>query len=568
MSSSVTPVVHFFQSQVEHLSDTHGVNFVQHATGAFEGWSDFTDIFVDNVVFWCTTMYYLARNGNEIGSYVQKIRAAFSRYLDPAMFVVMYVCSGRCPDDSVIPADFHRIKADQLNFEPGWDYFKGFIQIKVSFDEIALELVLRVLRNVQRELHDNLIVMHDLDISVDCGLVSTRDLIESYITQVLEVDPSDIVSDRHKVGDHCISWLCQTTGNVAVDLRVKIYNKFVQMIESTDARSCIGSQLSNFVANKSEKFTAKLLRYKDTGMTRFEITMYARDLFNLEDYVVLMNDLLDKMSRCSTYQISFENHWKSVCQRIRSTVAFYDCENKTFAYCHWWNSLTKRMQGLVKGNISEQHVQSILANFTSNDRPIHYFVVRLVGKEYEIVRRSRYIRAEGCTSMTFVLGPGNSLVPSKYFIKDRPVLTFGFVGFTTHENITIGWSTGPMKYGQTVDGVQLLEHPDHAETVNNAQDVGDDALRLSESVNMSIFQADYNVMEPGRQYRIVSYGFGSYRGKEYLCVSTSCGIHARCSRTLDNLVRSRISQGRHVLVRAIKQQKTKGTRDMICELDE
>ncbi|KAL1932987.1 hypothetical protein VTP01DRAFT_8665 [Rhizomucor pusillus] len=296
MSSSVTPVIHLFQSQVEHLSDTQGINFVQHATGAFEGWSDLTDIFVDNVVFWCRTMYYLARNGNEIGSYVQKIRAAFSRYLDPAMFVVMYVCSGRCPDDSVIPADFHRIKADQLNFEPGWDYFKGVIQIKVSFDEIALELLLRVLRNVQRELHDNLIVMHDLDISIDCGLVSTRDLIESYITQVLEADPSDIVSDRHKVDDHCTSWLCQTTGNVAVDLRVKIYNKFVQMIESTDARSCIESQLSNFVANKSEKFTAKLLRYKDTGMTRLEIAMYARDLFNLEDHVALMNDLVDKMS--------------------------------------------------------------------------------------------------------------------------------------------------------------------------------------------------------------------------------------------------------------------------------
>lgn len=42
--------------------------------------------------------------------------------------------------------------------------------------------------------------------------------------------------------------------------------------------------------------TAKLLRYKDTGMTRLEIAMYARDLFNLEDHVALMNDLVDKMS--------------------------------------------------------------------------------------------------------------------------------------------------------------------------------------------------------------------------------------------------------------------------------
>lgn len=179
MSSSVAPVVHFFQSQSEYLSNIYGVNFVQHATGAYEGWSDFTDIFVDNVVFWCTTMYYLAMNGNEIGSYVQRIRAAFSRYLDPAMFVVMYVCSGRCPDDSVIPDEFHAIKADQLNFEPGWDYVKGFIQIKVSFDEITLEMALRLLRSIHRELYDNLIIMHDLDISVDCALVSTRDIIES-----------------------------------------------------------------------------------------------------------------------------------------------------------------------------------------------------------------------------------------------------------------------------------------------------------------------------------------------------------------------------------------------------
>lgn len=71
------------------------------------------------------------------------------------------------------------------------------------------------------------------------GRVSTRDTIESHIIQVLEVEPRDIVSDRHKVDDCCISWLCQTTGNTVVDLRVKIYNKFVRVVESTDARSCI-----------------------------------------------------------------------------------------------------------------------------------------------------------------------------------------------------------------------------------------------------------------------------------------------------------------------------------------
>lgn len=65
------------------------MSHIDQATGAYEGWHDFTDIFVDNVVFWRTTMYYLAKNGNETGSYVQKVRAAFSRYLNPALFVVI-----------------------------------------------------------------------------------------------------------------------------------------------------------------------------------------------------------------------------------------------------------------------------------------------------------------------------------------------------------------------------------------------------------------------------------------------------------------------------------------------
>lgn len=58
---------------------------------------------------------------------------------------------------------------------------KGLIQIKVSFEEIALETNLQTHRNVHRELHDNLIVMHDLDISVDCGSgVHSRHDRESY----------------------------------------------------------------------------------------------------------------------------------------------------------------------------------------------------------------------------------------------------------------------------------------------------------------------------------------------------------------------------------------------------
>ncbi|KAL1929821.1 hypothetical protein VTP01DRAFT_975 [Rhizomucor pusillus] len=166
-------------------------------------------------------------------------------------------------------------------------------------------------------------------------------------------------------------------------------------------------------------------------------------------------------------------------------------------------AVSDTLMGLLKGNVSEQDVRSILANFTFNDRPMHYFVVRLVNNEYTTVRQSRYFRAQGSTYMTFVPGPGNSLVPSKYFIKDRPVLSSGLLGFTSQVNITLGWCDGQLKHGQIIDGVQLLEVVDHGETVRSTQDVRDDVLHLNESVNMTTFQADYNVMESDRQYRII-----------------------------------------------------------------
>lgn len=495
MSSSVAPVVRFFQSQSEYLNDLRGLRYMERASASYQGWYDFTDVFVDNVVFWCTTLLYLAKNSKEIGQYVAKIRAAFSRHLDPASFTVMYVCSGRCPDDCVIPEDFHRTKSAQLNFQDHWDYVKGFIQIKVSFDELALQVVLQVLRNVERELLDNLTVLHDLDVTVDCALVSTRDIIEDYIVQSLNVDPKDIVQDRHKVGDHCISWLCQTTGVNVVDLRVKIYNKFVQMIESTDARSSVGSQLSNFVTNKSQRFTEKLLRYRDSGMTRFEITLYTKDIFSTEDYVILINDLIE-MSGCPTYEVNFGEHWSMVVQRIRSLVALYDPEKRVFAYCHWWNSLTKRFQGLVKEGIAEKTVPSLLANLSFNDRPIHYFIVRLSNKAYEAVDHLEYRRNAGCTALTIVPGPANSLFPRVDKIVDRKVLAFPIMGFHAVDNITLGWSTGRYRDNGIVDGVQIQAVTDISP--EQADRVG---LQRLDSVNMSMYRPDYDVLEIDRVYK-------------------------------------------------------------------
>lgn len=505
MSSSL--INSFFEAQSQYLSDVNGISYFDRATGEFNGWRDFSEMFCDNVVFWCTTAWLLARSPNEIGQYVGKIRSVFARYLHRIYFDVKYICSGHCPPDSYIPGSFHEIKFAQIGLDTA-HRSRAYIAVKVSFTDLEFHTVIATLNMVQRELHDSLIVLHDIDITVDCALVSSRELITRYIHRHLGINLTDIVGDRHRVGDHCISWLCVSTGSDQLDLRIKIYKKFLQMLESTDARSMIGSQLSNFVANISDSFTRKLLQYRDTGMTRMEITLYGSKLYDPSEDEGLMNDLISKMSDCPTYELSFKNHWISIVERLQSMVALYDPQEKIFAYCHWWNSLTKRKQGLFRENIKDAYVISLLSNFGFNDRPIHYFQVSRVEDRYETSEYVEYRRTPGCTAITFVPGISNGLFPSRHAIRDRSVLAFPVMGLVSTGNVTIGWPETQLRPGQQVAEINTINGSEEGiEGTDEHERDSNDTLVRSLQINTRMYRADYEALESDTEYCVVTYGY-------------------------------------------------------------
>lgn len=180
-----------------------------------------------------------------------------------------------------------------------------------------------------------------------------------------------------------------------------------------------------------------------------------------------------------------------------------------------------------------------------------------------MIEHIKYRRNIGCNALTVVPGPANTLFPRIDKIVDRVVLDFPVMGLRTVQNITLGWSTGRYCDYGIIDGVEIYAVRD---TYSTQQD--NENLQRLDSVNVSIYKADYEVLEKDKIYKIVSYGFGVFRGKETLCVSTECGTHARCSRTLYNLLKHRVLQGLPILIRAIKPRKIKGTRDMLCEIAE
>lgn len=70
--------------------------------------------------------------------------------------------------------------------------------------------------------------------------ITTRDNIEKHLLRNGTINKINIVKDIHRVGNNCILFY-NIIGSILI--RTKVYNKFVQMMESSSIRENIGSRL-------------------------------------------------------------------------------------------------------------------------------------------------------------------------------------------------------------------------------------------------------------------------------------------------------------------------------------
>ncbi|KAG0053531.1 hypothetical protein BGZ90_006209, partial [Linnemannia elongata] len=85
-----------------------------------------------------------------------------------------------------------------------------------------------------------------------------------------------------------------------------VYNKFVQILESAEVRKSLGSRMEGLVADDDERFMARLLRHKDHGMSRLELTFYGSTLLYLEKYQAHLDHARDLLRTCPVYDYSYE----------------------------------------------------------------------------------------------------------------------------------------------------------------------------------------------------------------------------------------------------------------------
>ncbi|KAH7028527.1 hypothetical protein BKA57DRAFT_479388 [Linnemannia elongata] len=398
------------------------------------------------------------------------------------------VTSGTNVGEGYFSEDMTQAFAEEFS---GQSLHMGYIAIKISLQQCRAKSVVLALSPMLETLRCKHMVLHDIDMTRDCRYVTERRHVEQHL---LRNGITTVIQDRSRVGDHCISWMGSSYDTK--NIRYKVYNKFVQILESAEVRKSLGSRMEGLVADDDERFMARLLRHKDHGMSRLELTFYGSTLLSLDEYLAHLDHARALLSTCPVYDHSYEEMWKERANYIESMVAVHIPAKKVFAYCYWWNSTYPFIT--VKADDAG---------------------------EVENISEKVYEREPGCTAMTLVAGKTKGMLPSRDTCEGL-VYEFSEVGIVEHKNISIGWPEKKHSKKSRPLAV-LVEKP--------TSDSHEGYVRWMRKPHSSLFTAGYNILVPGTEYTVVAAGLADFRGNSYWHLVTECGLKVKAGKSLEGI---------------------------------
>ncbi|KAL1928897.1 hypothetical protein VTP01DRAFT_1956 [Rhizomucor pusillus] len=221
-------------------------------------------------------------------------------------------------------------------------------------------------------------------------------------------------------------------------------------------------------------------------------------LYDVEEYRLILDQTLEQLSQCPTFEISFERQWRALADEISSFFAIYVKDKGNFGYSHWWNSITRKKQGVCRSRVDGKDLIQLLSNFSFNDRPIHCLILETASDEgqshspYYLVQYRWYIRTR--FAKTLVPAQNNSLYPFRSSLSGVP--SFASIGLVEANGAS------------TECSIQL--HEENIRSMLSGDHVRVDDGRLVEMRNLlrpTDYKADYNAHVLGSSYTVTHFGF-------------------------------------------------------------
>ncbi|KAF9017115.1 hypothetical protein BGZ52_005334, partial [Haplosporangium bisporale] len=483
------------------------------------GWRKYCKLFSDGIILWA--LYNKAGDVEDQRKAIVATIVEAMDDLDVNRSNVKVLTMGDALEGGFFSLDL--VDEHQDSFDGA--YIPGYICIKVTLHHHSLVLLIPSLKPILCKLKEEFILLHDIDITTDCQYVTTRKILQEYLEQTLE-DQVEIIHDRNKVGNHCLSWYMTTHKDQRV--RCKMYNKLVQMLESAEVRTSIGSRMESIVMPVDAKFHKRLYKAKKKGLSRLEVTFYGPKLHKYSYYEHILETVKEHLEECPTFCVPHKAYWRQFAGNISSMVGVHVTKgNETaFAYCHWWNAITTKKYGSCRLKVQKDEAMKLLANYSFNKRPIYFLEVTMDGNTIVETKVAKYMRPEGCTAITLVAGQQKSLYPYLYH---DDVKCFKDMGIVKVDNIKIQWPKRRLrKSSPPIVDIHLVPMDDEGMFIQVH----------GSATHKSTFEPGYQVLQKDTLYLVASMAKDTFRGKEYIFATLSSGIRVRCGKLLEQMLLS------------------------------
>jgi hypothetical protein len=203
-----------------------------------------------------------------------------------------------------------------------------------------------------------------------------------------------------------------------------------------------------------------------------------------------------------------------------------------FAYCHWWNSITKKMQGGYKTITKNDNLKTLIANYSFNE-----MITKLVIEDGDEVCKE-YKRTS--KAITLIPGPQGGLYP-----RSSAQLLPEDIGLVEYRGISIGWPDSRIRPSDN-PLAQIIE-------VSESED-------LEVITHFNGHRAAYKILKPYSKYRVISKGMSEWRGRECLFLDViDCNDRLLLIRCGEQLCKLMINETKKTYFRT--ENLTPGGRD-------
>ena len=215
------------------------------------------------------------------------------------------------------------------------------IKYKINTSELKLTPLYNTLteQKIQDGLNKLGLYIYDYDITSDLkGCIDK----EKFIVYLMDNHDftfgegkkhNNIIENDNTVSNTCLGfWLENKTGF----LRVKLYDKFKQSMESGSVRGNVGSHLNNWINNPGNKLRDTLKKSLEFGILRLEISYTLEKQIiktppSLEQVKIDMDyvkSLLENAPNDTYFYCSINNQYKRLIEQVKENVIIYRIKDK------------------------------------------------------------------------------------------------------------------------------------------------------------------------------------------------------------------------------------------------